>query len=81
MSSRARIRSSPACSATRAYNPWQRASIGVFKGFDPIGTLAPQREFYEAANQGVGRVDIRHELNEGLYVNFAGVDADHVPVV
>ena len=60
---------------------WQRASIDVFEGATPVGTLAPQREFYKAANQAVGRVDIRHGLNADLYVNFAGVDADNVPVV
>lgn len=60
---------------------WQRASIDVFEGPTPIGTLAPQREYYKAANQAVGRVDIRHSLNEDLYVNFAGVNADNLPVV
>jgi cytochrome c-type biogenesis protein CcmF len=60
---------------------WQRASIEIYDGANPVGTLTPQREFYKAANQAVGRVDIRHSLNEDLYVNFAGIDGNNVPVV
>ncbi len=60
---------------------WQRADIEVYDGATSIGTLTPQREYYKAANQAVGRVDIRHTLNEDLYVNFAGVNGDNVPVV
>jgi cytochrome c-type biogenesis protein CcmF len=60
---------------------WQRASIDIFDGATEVGTLAPQREYYKAANQAVGRVDIRHGINEDLYVNFAGINANNVPVV
>ncbi len=33
---------------------WQRASIDVFDGTTPIGTLSPQREYYKAARPGGG---------------------------
>jgi cytochrome c biogenesis factor len=43
--------------------------------------MTPRRELYKASRQSVGRVDIRHGLNEDLYVNFAGLNADDMPVV
>jgi cytochrome c-type biogenesis protein CcmF len=52
---------------------WQQAEIDVFKRGERIGALAPRREYYKASRQPVGRVDIRHGLNEDLYVNFAGM--------
>jgi cytochrome c-type biogenesis protein CcmF len=55
---------------------WQRASIDVFHGDDLAGGLTPQREVYKSSRQSVGRVDIRHDWNEDLYVNFAGVPSE-----
>jgi cytochrome c-type biogenesis protein CcmF len=52
---------------------WQRASIDIYQGGEPVGDLEPQREVYKSSRQSVGRVDIRHGWNEDLYVNFSGV--------
>jgi cytochrome c-type biogenesis protein CcmF len=53
---------------------WQRAGIEVYRDGQPVGALAPQREVYKASRQSIGRIDIRHTLNEDLYVNFAGLN-------
>ncbi|HYW41583.1 MAG TPA: cytochrome c-type biogenesis CcmF C-terminal domain-containing protein [Bryobacteraceae bacterium] len=60
---------------------WQQARIEVYDGARSIGSLTPRREVYKASRQQVGRVDIRHGLNDDLYVNFAGMSADNTAVV
>jgi cytochrome c-type biogenesis protein CcmF len=60
---------------------WQSAVVEVFDGGRPAGTMIPRRELYKASRQSVGRVDIRHSLNQDLYVNFAGLNGNDVPVV
>ena len=60
---------------------WQSALVDVYDQGRSIGSMTPRRELYKASRQSVGRVDIRHGLNEDLYVNFAGLNADDMPVV
>ena len=60
---------------------WQSALVDVYEGAESLGSMTPRREVYKASRQSVGRVDIRHKLNEDLYVNFAGLNADDRPVV
>ncbi len=60
---------------------WQSALVDVSAGGQPMGSMTPRRELYKASRQTVGRVDIRHKLNEDLYVNFAGLNANDVPVM
>src|SRR5262249_23715964 len=59
----------------------QQAVIDVTEDDRPAGSMLPRRELYKASRQFVGRVDIRHSLNEDLYVNFAGMNDDHTAVV
>ncbi len=68
----------------------QPAKTRTTCGSAPISrcAMAPRLSEADAAagvlqgcHQAVGRVDIRHRLNEDLYVNFAGVNGDNVPVV
>jgi cytochrome c-type biogenesis protein CcmF len=60
---------------------WQQAVIDVQEGGTAAGSLSPRRELYKASRQFVGRVDIRHALNEDLYVNFAGLSDGGAAVV
>ncbi|HEY2017411.1 MAG TPA: cytochrome c-type biogenesis CcmF C-terminal domain-containing protein [Bryobacteraceae bacterium] len=60
---------------------WQQALIDVYEDGKPIGSMSPRRELYKASRQFVGRVDIRHAVNQDLYVNFAGMGADSTAVV
>lgn len=60
---------------------WQRAVVDVYEQGRAIGSMTPRREVYKASRQSVGRVDIRHALNADLYVNFAGLNADDLPVM
>ena len=55
---------------------WQHAKIDVWKNGAFAGTLEPERQFYKASRQPVGRVAIRRRLNEDLYLNFAGTGED-----
>jgi cytochrome c-type biogenesis protein CcmF len=55
---------------------WQGAVVDVWKNGKFIDTLAPQREFYKASRQPVGRVAIRCRMNEDLYLNFAQLQGD-----
>ena len=60
---------------------WQSALIDISDQGSALGSMTPRREVYKASRQSVGRVDIRHGFNEDLYVNFAGLNADDMPVV
>lgn len=50
---------------------WQKAKVEVRKGGEFLGVLEPERQFYKAARQPIGRSAIRHRMNEDLYLNFA----------
>ncbi len=52
---------------------WQRAEIDIYRNQEHLGTLKPERQYYKASRQPIGRVDIRQRPGEDLYVNFAGV--------
>ncbi|MFN0165056.1 MAG: heme lyase CcmF/NrfE family subunit [Bryobacteraceae bacterium] len=54
---------------------WQHSKIDVWKHGEFLGTLEPERQFYKASRQPVGRVAIRRRLNEDLYLNFATGEA------
>jgi cytochrome c-type biogenesis protein CcmF len=60
---------------------WQSAAIDVYEGAEPVGTMEPRREVYKASRQAIGRVDIRHSLNEDLYVNFAAMNSEDTAVI
>ena len=60
---------------------WQQAVIDVSQDGKPAGSMSPRREVYKASRQFVGRVDIRHSLNQDLYVNFAGINSDNTAVL
>jgi cytochrome c-type biogenesis protein CcmF len=60
---------------------WQSALVDVYQDGRALGSMTPRREMYKASRQSVGRVDIRHGLNEDLYVNFAGLNSSDMPVV
>ncbi|HWC99279.1 MAG TPA: cytochrome c-type biogenesis CcmF C-terminal domain-containing protein [Candidatus Sulfopaludibacter sp.] len=60
---------------------WQSALVDVFQEGRAVATMTPRRELYKASRQSVGRVDIRHRLNEDLYVNFAGLNSSDTPVM
>jgi cytochrome c-type biogenesis protein CcmF len=55
---------------------WHHAVVEVGKGGKVVGTLEPERRLYKASGQGTSEVSIRRQLNEDLYLNFAGVDQD-----
>ncbi len=50
---------------------WDNAIIEATKNGSPIGTLEPERRFYKASQQGIGKVALRNRLDEDLYINFA----------
>ncbi|MBI1787998.1 MAG: heme lyase CcmF/NrfE family subunit [Acidobacteria bacterium] len=60
---------------------WQHAKIDVFKNGEQLDTLEPERQYYKASKQPIGRVDIRRRINEDLYVNFASMGSDESKAV
>lgn len=52
---------------------WQHAVIDVFRNGEQVHTLLPERRVYKASKQPVSQVSIRRQINEDLYLNFAGM--------
>ncbi len=59
----------------------RKAAIDIFVGEKQIDTLYPERRFYKASQQGTSEVAIRRQLNEDLYLNFAGANDPKKAVV
>jgi cytochrome c-type biogenesis protein CcmF len=53
------------------------AVVDVFREGRFLGSLQPERRFYQASRQGTSEVAIRRRLNEDLYLNFAGMSDDN----
>lgn len=52
---------------------WQHAVIGVSKGGKFVTDLMPEKRIYKASEQPTSEVAIRRQLNEDVYLNFAGM--------
>lgn len=52
---------------------WQHAVIGVSKGGEFVTDLMPEKRIYKASEQPTSEVAIRRQLNEDVYLNFAGM--------
>jgi cytochrome c-type biogenesis protein CcmF len=52
---------------------WQNAVIEATIDGKPFTTLTPERRIYEKSQQPVSMVAIKRQLNEDLYINFAGM--------
>lgn len=52
---------------------WQHAVIGVSKGGNFVTDLMPEKRIYKASEQPTSEVAIRRQLNEDVYLNFAGM--------
>ncbi len=50
---------------------WDSASIEVSKHGSRMGIMEPERRFYKASQQPLGRVALWNRLDEDLYLNFA----------
>ena len=59
---------------------WNHAVIQVFRGGSQVDTLEPERRFYKSSRQSTSEVAIRRRLNEDLYLNFAGLTEDGLPL-
>ena len=55
---------------------WEILNIAATKNGQDIGNLRPQQRFYTAARQPSSMVHIRRQLNEDLYINYAGASND-----
>jgi cytochrome c-type biogenesis protein CcmF len=52
---------------------WQNAIVEATVDGKPFTTLTPERRIYEKSQQPVSMVAIKRQLNEDLYINFAGM--------
>ncbi len=52
---------------------WQNAVVEATVNGKPYATLMPERRIYEKSQQPVSIVRIKRQLNEDLYINFAGM--------
>jgi cytochrome c-type biogenesis protein CcmF len=56
---------------------WSKLPVGVTKNGEDLGTLEPEHRVYLAQKQPTSEVAIRRNLNEDVYLNFAGMSADN----
>ncbi len=57
---------------------WNSAVLQVSKNGRSVGTLEPERRFYNASQQPLGHVALRNGLDEDLYINFASAEGSKV---
>ena len=57
---------------------WQNASVEARKNGELLGILTPEERVFKASRQPTHEVALRQRLNEDLYLNFAGMNGDHV---
>jgi cytochrome c-type biogenesis protein CcmF len=55
---------------------WQNAVVEATVNGKPYATLEPERRIYEKSQQPVSMVKIKRQLNEDLYINFAGMGSE-----
>lgn len=55
---------------------WQNAIVEATVDGKPFATLTPERRIYEKSQQPVSMVAIKRQLNEDLYINFAGMGSE-----
>ncbi|MCX6586885.1 MAG: heme lyase CcmF/NrfE family subunit [Acidobacteria bacterium] len=55
---------------------WQNAIVEATIDGKPFATLTPERRIYEKSQQPVSMVAIKRQLNEDLYINFAGMGSE-----
>ena len=55
---------------------WSRLPVDVTKNGEDLGTLEPEHRIYLAQKQPTSEVAIRRNLNEDVYLNYAGMSAD-----
>lgn len=55
---------------------WQNAIVEATVDGKPFTTLTPERRIYEKSQQPVSMVAIKRQLNEDLYINFAGMGSE-----
>ena len=56
---------------------WSKLPVLVTKNGEDLGTLEPEHRVYLAQKQPTSEVAIRRNLNEDVYLNFAGMSPDN----
>jgi len=64
-------------SGTTENYQWAKLPVQLSKNGQDLGTLEPEHRVYLAQKQPTSEVAIRRNLNEDVYLNFAGMSADN----